>query len=239
MHLQPVSWVDGWPLCGATDGDVAGEPVTEGEFPVDCVTDFTLDPNDGFDGERLSLKWQTPANKGLDWYSMKRGLRLNCIPYESNSLGDMPNLFMQKIPYLNFTVKTKCRLDLINDGDETGFVMFGKSYAYICVVRKNGRNYLEIRKGSVGGGADETLCQSQPYDEPYVTFQLSARYEERHRLTYRFTFGGSAFTHKFYASRGAWTGAKMGIYARSEIFGGSATFKFFRVTCTDNRYKNN
>ncbi len=238
VHLQPVSWVDGWPLCGATDGEISGEPVTEGEYPVDCVTDFTLDPDDGFDGEGLSLKWQTPANKGLDWYSMRRGLRLNCIPCESNSLGDMPNLFMQKIPYLNFTVKTKCRLDLINDGDETGFVMFGKSYAYICVVRKNGRNYLEIRKGSVGGGADETLCQSQPYDEPYVTFQLSARYEERHRLTYRFTFGGSAFTHKFYASRGSWTGAKMGIYAHSETFGGSATFKFFRVTCTDGKYKN-
>ena len=122
---------------------------------------------------------------------------------------------------------------------ETGFVMFGKSYAYICVVRRNGQNYLEIRKGSLGGGADETLCQSQPYDDTYVTFQLSARYEEKNKLTYRFTFGGSAFTHKFYAEKGVWTGAKMGIYARSqEESKGHATFKFFRVTCTDNRYKN-
>ncbi|MDE6001611.1 MAG: hypothetical protein K2G96_04770, partial [Clostridia bacterium] len=63
-----------------------------------------------------------------------------------------------------------------------------------------------------------------------------AKYEERNKLTYRFTFGGSAFTHKFYASKGEWTGAKIGIYARGESQnGGSATFKYFRVVCTDKR----
>lgn len=240
VHLQPVTWINGWPLCGQLhDNNLPGTPVAEGDFPVDTDTDFTIDPTDEFDGDRLSLIWQTPANKADGWYEMKKGLKLNCVPYNTDSLGDMPQLFLQKVPYLNFSVKTKCRLNLLNDGDETGFVMFGKTYAYICVVRKNGQNFLEIRKGSIGGGADETLCQSQPYDEPYVTFQLSARYEERHRLTYRFTFGGSAFTHKFYAERGVWTGAKMGIYAKSEnVSGGSATFKFFRVTRTDNKYKN-
>lgn len=230
-HLQPVTWVDGWPLCGNLDDEeIAGTPVAEGEFPVDINTDFKLDANDEFDGDTISPIWQTPANKWSGWYEMKKGLKLNCIPYARNSLGDMPNLFVQKIQYLNFTVKTKCRLNLLNDGDETGFAMFGKSYAYICVVRKNGQNYLEIRKGTIGGGADETLCQSQPYDEQYVTFQLSAKYEERNRLTYRFTFGGSAFTHKFYADGGVRTGARMAIYARSAEFGGSATFKFFRVS---------
>ena len=148
----------------------------------------------------------------------------------------MPQLFLQKVAYLNFSVKTKCRLNLINDGDEVGFVVFGKAYSYICVVRRDGRNYLEIRKGEIGGESDETLCQSQPYDETYVTFQASAKYERRNRLTYKFTFGGSAFTHKFYAERGAGTGAKIGIYARANgLSKGSGTFKFFRVVCTDNR----
>ncbi len=240
VHLQPVTWLNGWPLCGKlSDGNLAGSPVLEGEFPVDTDTGFKLDPNDEFDGDRLSLIWQTPANRRDGWYEMKKGLKLNCVPYDSRSIADMPQLFMQKISFANFSVKTKCRLNLVNDGDETGFVMFGKSYAYICVVRRNGRNYLEIRKGRIGGVADETLCQSQPYDEPYVTFQLSAKYEDRHKLAYRFTFGGSAFTHKFYADGGVWTGAKTGIYARSEtVSDGFATFKFFRVNCTDNRRKN-
>ena len=240
VHLQPVTWINGWPLCGKLhDDNLPGNPVAEGDFPVEKDTGFNIEPSDEFDGENLSLIWQTPANKANGWYEMKKGLKLNCVPHNFNSIGDMPQLFAQKVPHLNFSVKTKCRLNLLNDGDETGFVMFGKSYAYICVVRRNGQNYLEIRKGEIGGGADETLCQSQPYDDTYVTFQLSARYEERNRLTYRFTFGGSAFTHKFYAEKGVWVGAKMGIYARSQGESkGSSTFKFFRVTCTDSRYKN-
>ncbi len=104
------------------------------------------------------------------------------------------------------------------------------------MVRRDGQNYLEIRKGIVGGQCDETLAKSQPYDEPYVTFQMSAKYEHANKLTYKFTFGKVAFTHKFYASKGVWTGAKIGIYARANgVSRGCGTFKFFRVVCTDKR----
>ena len=68
------------------------------------------------------------------------------------------------------------------------------------------------------------------------TFQISAKYEEKNRLSYKFTFGKVAFTHKFYASPGVWTGAKIGIYALSKTNSkGSGTFKFFRAVCTDKR----
>ncbi|MDE7306578.1 MAG: glycoside hydrolase 43 family protein [Clostridia bacterium] len=237
VHLQPAAWRDGWIYCGLTDGsNLPGYPASDGEYPVDIQTDYTIDPSDEFDGEKLSLVWQTPANLNSDWYEFKHGLKLKCAYHDEKPLANVPQLFMQKVAYLNFSAKAKCRLNLVNDGDEAGFVVFGKEYAYICVVRRDGQNYLEIRKGSIGGGDDETLAKSQPYDEPYVSFQMSAKYEERNKLTYRFTFGGSAFTHKFYASKGEWTGAKIGIYARGDSQnGGSATFKYFRVVCTDKR----
>ncbi len=236
VHLQPAIWRDDWVICGKDRGDnLPGTPVTGGEYPVDITTGATIDPNDNFDG-KLSLVWQTPANPSAEWYSFKRGLRLNCTYYGGNSLSDMPQLIMQKICYANFSAKAKCRLSLAEDGDEAGFVVYGKKYAYICVVRRGGQNYLEIREGEIGGTEDETLAKSQPYDEPCVTFQLSAKYEERDKLAYKFTFGGSAFLHKFYAERGVWTGAKIGIYAKSSSQSrGYATFKFFRVTCTDNK----
>lgn len=232
VHLQPVAWAHGWPLCGRVDDDlIAGEPVEGGEYPVDIKTDYTIDPNDNFAGDKLSPVWQTPANPQDDWYSFKHGLKLNCIYYARSALSDLPQLIMQKVQYRNFSVKCKCKLNLVNDGDEVGFTVFGREYSYICVVRIEGRNYLEIRKGSIGGAEDETLCRSQPYPDDYVTFQISARYEERHRLAIKYTFGGSAFTKKFYASKGRWVGAKLGIYARANsISKGSATFKFFRVT---------
>ena len=237
LHLQPAIWLGDWALLGSvTDEKLPAIPSAGGDYPVDIKTDYSLDPSDEFDADELSAKWQNPANRNHEWYEMKRGLKLHCAYYGGSSLSDIPQLFVQKAPYLNFSIKTKCKLNLVNDGDETGFCVFGKEYAYICVVRRGGQNYLEIRKGTIGGSEDETLCQSQPYDEPYVTFQTSAKYEDRNKLTYKFTFGGSAFTRKFDATRTAGTGALVGIYARADGESkGSATFKFFRAVCTDNK----
>ena len=237
VHLQPAIWLDDWVVCGdVPDRLLPGYPVSGGEYPVDIQTNYKIDPSDEFEGDSLSPVWQTPANRAPGWFELKRGLKLACAYYGGNTLADVPQLFMQKIPYLNFSVKAKCRLNLVCDGDETGFVVFGREYAYVCVVRQDGQNFLEIRKGSIGGGADETLCRSQPYDDNYVTFQISAKYEEKNRLSYKFTFGKVAFTHKFYASPGVWTGAKIGIYALSKTNSkGSGTFKSFRAVCTDKR----
>lgn len=240
VYLQPTVWDDGWAMLGDYRGDkLAGTPAEEGEYPVNISFPVKVDPCDVFDGTRLSLLWHTPANRGDGWFALKRGLRLNCAYYGGNSLANLPQMLLQKICYRNFSVKTKCKLNLLNDGDETGFVVFGKEYAYACVVRAGGQNFLEIRKGALGGGADETLCRSQPYDEGTVTFQLSAKFESPDRLAYRFTFGKVAFTHVFYADSGVCSGAELGIYARSSAKDGdgSVTFSYFREVCTDNRVK--
>ena len=238
VHLQPAVWDDGWVYCGKYEGDkIAGTPVEYGEYPVNIPSGYSIDPSDEFDGEKLSPVWQTPANRGENWYSLKRGLKLNCINYGKQSLSDVPQLFLQKVNYFNFSIKCKCKLNLSEDGDEAGFVMFGRKYVYVCVVRRDGCNYLEIREGSIGGETDETIARSQIYEDNYVTFSLSAKRENPNVLTYKLSFGGSAFTHKFIASKGVWTGAKVGVYARSlaENSKGCALFKYFRVTCTDNR----
>lgn len=231
VHLQPAEWVDDWVILGKHDGDgLAGTPVLSGDCSAGIVTGARINPCDEFDGDRLSLIWQTPANRKEEWYSFRHGLRLNCCRYEKPALSDLPQLFMQKIIYKNFDVNCKCRLNLVNDGDEVGFTVFGRSYAYVCVVRRDGQNFLEIREGKIGGEEDETLAKSQPYDEASVNFKVTAKFEHPDRLVYKFSFGGSAFTHKFYAERGVWTGAKLGIFARGAAGGkGYGTFKHFRV----------
>lgn len=238
VHLQPVEWKLGWPLCGnVTDEYLAGTPVKEGEYPVDIQTDYRIDGNDDFKGESLSLNWQTPANKAEGLYELKHGLKLKCAYYGGGALGNLPHMFLQKPPHLNFTVTAKCRLHLAEDGDEAGFAVFGKEYFYTCVVRRGGENFFEIRKGSLDGGEDETIARSQPYADDFVKFHISVRYEDRHKMTFKFTSGGSAFTHKYEASAGIWTGARIGIYARSDKQSkGFATFKYFKVNCTDKRF---
>ncbi|MDE7084147.1 MAG: glycoside hydrolase 43 family protein [Clostridia bacterium] len=235
VHLQPAEWVNDWVLCGAfNDDNLPGQPVEYGEYPVDVKTDYKIEPSDEFKGCKLSLVWQNPANRKRSWFKIENGLQLNCEFYGKNAISDLPQLFMQKVCYKNFMVNCKCKLNLVNDGDEIGFVVFGTEYSYICAVKKDGRNYLEIRKGVMGGEKDEIICQSQPYNKEYVTFSIRAKYEERHRLSIKYAFDGKAFKQKFYAVPGKWVGAKVGIYARANsISQGFGTFKYFRVTCTD------
>lgn len=237
VNIQSAEISDGWIVCGDRDSlGGAGTPVESGYYPVREQTEYGIDPTDEFDGDKPSLLWQTPANRAEGGYALKHGMKLNCCHYGGNALYGLPGIFLQKISNFNFSVKTKCKLDLKNDGDEVGFVVYGTEYAYVCVVRRDGCNYLEIRQGKAGGASDETLAKSQPYDEDYVTFQLSAKRENPDILTYKFTFGGNAFTRKFRALREIGASAAIGIYARAETESkGSGLFKFFRVTCTDKR----
>ena len=236
VHVQPAAWTDdGWVRCGAArDGDQAGQPVADGDYPVAVKTDYTIDPNDDFAGGRLSPVWQTPANPGTDWYRLENGLRLACVPFEQPALSDLPQLFMQKICLENFTAECQCMPHLVSDGDETGMVVFGEEYAYICAVRENGRTHIELRRGTIGASRDETICRTQPVAGDSVTFRITATSESERRLAITFACDGSTFDYPFSATPGRWTGAKIGIYARArEPSAGFATFAFFHVTRTD------
>ena len=133
IHVQPAIWRDEWLLCGkVTDEKLFGEPVEGGEYPVDVKTGFKIEPSDDFDKKELSPVWQNPANRRKEWYELKNGLKLNCAYYGGNAVSDLPQLFLEKIYYENFNVKTKCKLNLVNDGDETGFIVYGRKYMYAC-----------------------------------------------------------------------------------------------------------
>jgi len=231
VHLQPAIWQNGWVLCGEVkDSNLPGTPVQGGDYPVDIKTDYCLPVNDDFKSDILGMQWQTPANIPDGMYELKHGLRLKCLNSYGKKLCDMPNVITQKMPYFDFTATAKCKLHFLNDGDEAGFAVLGTEYVYLCVVRRDGANYLEIRKGSRGDGADELLAKSQLYDDEYVKFKITVKYEDKNKLTFKFTSGGSSFTHKFYASAGVWTGARIALFARSATESkGYGTFNYFKA----------
>lgn len=237
IHLQPAIWLNEWILTGKIEEEsLPASPVEGDEYPIAVSTGYRIDASDEFNSEKLSLIWQTPANRKKSWYGLKDGLRLFCVKYDCPALSDLPQLFMQKVQFLSFDATAECKLNFASDGDEAGFTVFGRNYAYVCAVRRNGADYIEIRTGQIGGNVDEVLFISPPCEDETVSFKLCAKYEERHRLSYKFFINGKAFNKKFYAERGVWTGAKIGVYARSSAHStGSATFKYFRVTDKTNK----
>lgn len=227
-HLQPVKWVDDWPLCGEVNDDLlAGSPVLEHAYLVDKKSNYKLDTQDNFDKPKLNLMWQTPANKQEGWYELNQGLKLNCIFHNLESekaLNLVPNAFLTKLAYPSFTIKTKVELHLVNENDEIGFTYMGINYTYICIRKVNGKNHLLIKKGKFKETNDEILYDIA-YEENTIEFMMKFKYPG----IYQFGYNNTLLKPKYEASVGRWIGGKVGIYAKGMKSGGYGVFEYFKV----------
>ena len=228
-HLQPVKWVNDWPLCGHVNDDLlAGTPVVNYDYLVDKKSNYKLETSDDFTDEKLSHMWQTPANKQRNWFYLDHGLVLNCYYHDEKAykaLNLTPNLFLSKLAYPSFKVKTLCEINLSNDGDELGFCYMGNQYSYICITRINGVNHLQIKSGAFNQENDVVIFDCI-YQNKEIEFNMN--FEEPGY--YQLGFNGTMFKNKYKASPGRWIGGKIGIYARGKKNSkGSARFRFFKV----------
>lgn len=228
LHLQPVKWVNDWPLCGnVRDELLGGSPVLEHEYLVNKKSNFKLDTSDDFKKDTLNLMWQTPANKGVNWYELDKGLVLNCIYHSDkayHALNQTPNVFLTKLAYPSFKATALCELMLVNDGDEVGFCYMGNQYQYICVKRLNGKNHLQVRQGYFNQDHDVVL-----FDSVYGNNEIEFVMKFKAPGSYQLGFNGTILKEKYTAYPGRWIGGKIGIYAKGQAFGGSARFKYFKV----------
>lgn len=228
-HLQPVKWVDDWPLCGEVKDElIAGTPYETCEYIIDRKSNFKLDTSDDFRENTLNLMWQTPANKGDNWYSLDNGLKLNCYYHNNlayNALNMTPNLFLTKLAYPSFKVDCLCEIKLVNDGDEIGFCYMGNEYSYICIKRIDGQNHFQVKKGSFNQVNDEVVFDSI-YQNNEINFMMKFKYPGNYQLGFNNTFFKDVYT----ALPGRWIGGKIGIYAKGlKDSSGYGRFKFFKV----------
>ncbi|MDE6013899.1 MAG: glycoside hydrolase 43 family protein, partial [Anaeroplasmataceae bacterium] len=227
-HLEPVKWVNDWPLCGMVrDELLAGSPVSSSEYLIPKKSNYKIQTSDMFTSDKLGLMWQTPANKQSHWYELNQGLVLNCYYHNEKSkkaLHLMPNTFLTKLAFPSFKVTSLCQLKLVHDGDEVGLCYMGSSYTYICVVRQKGVNHLQVRRGAFNQDEDVVIFDSL-YKNQEIEFLLKFVYPGKYQLGFNNMF----FKENYLALPGRWIGGKIGIYARGISTGGFGRFKFFKV----------
>lgn len=228
VNLQPAVWQDDWVMCGELrDGFAAGTPVCGGKFPVAVKTRYRIPESDNFKGDKLSLIWQTPANKGEGWYSLEGGLRLNCLPSEE-LLNAVPQVFTTKITRASFVAEVKLETHFTCDGDEAGFVVTGEEYAYACVCRQDGKNFIKLRFGDADG---EERFVNIPTRKKKIVIKIIAENHYR-KFDFEFKVNGIKLPYLFDGTAGKWVGAKLGLYARNiggESGGGFAKFKYYKI----------
>ena len=156
VHLQPVRWINDWPVMGEQISEDAGQPVMVHKKPdigdkaiamaekfrhENGLADiYAPDASDSFTGEKLGLQWQWNANHSDDWYSMTgHGIGLYPVDKQRDtSIADVPNLLLQKWIAPEFTAVTELAADTVGEGDIAGMVSLGVDYGAVALKKENG-----------------------------------------------------------------------------------------------------
>lgn len=237
-HLQPVRWVEDWPLMGEDiNGDGIGEPVSKwkkpnvgGSYPIQVP-----DTSDEFQKDELGLQWQWQANPKNEWYTFKDNpghLRLftgSSETVHSDTVYNSANLLTQLIQAPEFTCTVKLTLSACSTEDSAGLAIMGFNYSYISLCKKDDGYVVVQTIGLVKDGeVKETMVESRKVDTDTIYFRVNA--ERGLKCKFSYSFDGEKFKglkNCFKGSEGHWVGAKVGIFCLNLTKGNSSGYADF------------
>jgi len=210
--LQPVEWVDGWPLIGKdVDGDGIGEPVLRHSKPITGHPIAAPATDDEFDSPSLGPQWEWNHNPRNDHWSLTERpgrLRLRAsVPVNRGGFWNACNTISQRIMGTT-TGSAVGKLDLsgMASGQRAGFVRFGGVYHLIGVhVDDNGVRRLFF--DADGTSTDGPVIQGDDLWIRTVNDGNQANFAYSTDGTHLTRFG-RVFTLKF----GKWTGDHLGFF---------------------------
>ena len=183
VHLQPVQWVNDWPVMGDDGLPVMGYGLQAGESIVNYQLSI-VNYKDEFDRGELGLDWQW-AGGYIDpkWYFCDAAnglLRLFSAPRNEELI---PNMLLQKIPATAFTATARVRFMPHEDkkmqgAEHAGMIVFGRQsftlevpvtgeWCYLRLVmndRQQGQFYVGVERQTTD---DEQPVEWQKAGEPF------------------------------------------------------------------------
>lgn len=227
IHMQPVKWVDDWPLMGVdTNGDGIGEPVKRykkpnvgKQHPIEVPV-----TSDDFDKGTLGLQWQWHANQAPGWYSLnarENHIRLYAYNIPGNNsklMWNAPNLLLQKLPAPSFEATTRMEFNPCSSGERAGLAVTGTDYAYIALNKTENKG---VRLSLTFGNGDkgyEYEVEGRDIDDVPKPIYLKVHVDKGAKCTFSYSLDGEEFVpfkQEFIAREGKWIGAKVGIFCVS------------------------
>ncbi|MDP8998640.1 MAG: glycoside hydrolase 43 family protein [Myxococcota bacterium] len=238
LHLEPVTWMNDWPLLGMVGDGGVQQPVLRYKKPDICQQPRSIpQAGDDFKGPDLSPAWQWHANHVDTWYSLTaRPGHLRLFPQILPANGDggapidlvqAPNLLLQKLPALSFDVDTVIELSGTGGQGVAGIVLTGASYAGLSVTEAG--SGLQVSLLVQGQTIASDTLPAGP-----VHLQIAFAAGGQCRFSYGLD-GGSlrSFSSPYMAQplKGSWNGVEVGIFAVTPAGGtaqGQADFSYFR-----------
>lgn len=253
IHLQPMQWVNDWPVIGKPDSSMEfGTPVETFKKPdVGAQYDIvTPGASDEFDSVTLGLMWQWNANYDNSWYAMDpdgSSIVLNAVKKKADtSISDVPNLLLQKWCLPEFTAETVMDVTRMKNGDTAGMVSLGVNYGAAAVRREAlGFELITIDgcqkfENEVAHATDNVRKIINIKDMERIYFRNTVERVEsdtpgipKEIISFSYSTDGEKYQKvlEFPALAGRWVGVKNGIFAYSDNEdGGSIEADYFRIT---------
>ncbi len=210
--LEPVTWVDGWPLIGKdVDGDGIGEPVLHHKKPI-LGHPITAPPtSDEFDSPKLGPQWEWNHNPRDTHWSLteERGrLRLKAsVPVGKGDFWGACNTVSQRIMgTTRGEAVAKFDLSGMKPGQRGGFVRFGGVYHLFGVkIQDDGSKKIffnangDLEEGPEIDSNDLWIRTVNEGDQARFAYSTDGQ---------AYTNFGPVFTIKF----GKWTGDRLGFF---------------------------
>jgi beta-xylosidase len=171
--LQPVTWVDGWPMVGVDGKAVVTykKPNVGKTYPV-----TTLLTSDEFNTTELGMQWGWNHNPDSIKWSLteKPGfLRLKTARVVDSLQKARNTLTQRMFAYYSDTLAsiatTKMDFGKMKEGDIAGIAVFQDPYAYIGIKKVNGQNYIIMANNG-------TTIDSAAVKESTIYLRASAMY---------------------------------------------------------------
>lgn len=167
-HLQPVEWIDGWPMLGDGGRDLItyGKPAVGKEYSVTVPA-----TSDEFTGKTLGLQWQWNHNPdSTRWSLSERPGFMRIKASLADDLKNARNTLTQRVqgPLSEGTV---C-IDVagLKDGNVAGFGVFQFPYAFVGVRQQNGKKEIVMcNDGEIIESIDTPLPDNKVWIRARVT----------------------------------------------------------------------
>ncbi|OGV58353.1 MAG: hypothetical protein A2X45_23075 [Lentisphaerae bacterium GWF2_50_93] len=212
MSLLPVTWVDGWPIIGATADGEPGTMVLASRKPIQGLPVLTPQSSDEFNQPVLGPQWEWNHRPRTDKWSLTERpgfLRLKAFkPLRSDNLMTARNTLSQRsFRTPENVVVTKFDLTGMADGQKAGLCHFAANHSAVGVVQDGAIRRIEYREdGKVSAGS--------AIEGNQLWFKSSWGLDGRSH--YAFSLDGQTFTafgNEYSLSWGHYRGDRIGLYS--------------------------
>jgi len=152
LALNPVTWINEWPIIGRVEADGVGSAVFEGKKPVAGFPIARPQTNDEFNSDQLEKMWEwnhSPRNDKWSLTERKGYLRLYASK-AANSGGffQASNTLLQRVMGSEYGNIVTC-MDVkgMTDGQINGLCIVANNLGLLKVVQKNNERFIQTTIG--------------------------------------------------------------------------------------------